>query len=919
MSLHRDQRWISRALRFSCRFLTLAILVTSGAFGGHAQADAADPLILFNHEQSGTLIYSYFDTADPGMPNPVDIAQLPFVKDCKTLGVFNGILYIAGSDGNLTGVDLGSGERLLLNTSLPERHVKEGPMIYIPPGQESPEVIRMIDLRGPFAREVLFPSEMMKRYKAYQATDDRLRYFHFDDLEERPIPAAADEVDTLRCTIGDLRTPESPPLRFSATVQAAGQTWYIEPRHWVFPGRADPYVVLVRHPPKFEVMPFTWISHDTFACVAPAVEVEGIAWEGKGDGGPSLFVLNVQTRTGRILPLSSLPIRPPLDPKKGGFDPNYYTIDTRSMTILDQKGSRVEVLSEHFSTSRNGGPMQMLHGAQPLEMNRERNVSHVEVDASGERVLLRFPRVSVCYDIYNGYYAECDSLNCLRFIERSELHRVEVASPAGWTSLLQQPARGLPETALVPARRDRASAYQLTAVPSQSAYPEGDVISIQLTLTHLGPTSDWTEAPTPDFPVLSGTLANSAYAVLLSNVEGLKRQSSALPVYLNPGDMLTSTLEFTLDTPGDYTLALAYGGNRDSEWFGRAKAPLVRFSVGDATQDGNARLRYAIQDFIKRRGNMGDKFFEELRASGDQGADLLAAMLLEMPMPIPTTQQPDSDDSHAHWSTVMSLYGYLRDLRSPRQIPFFQELLASDIQDVKSHGLSGIEALHKRSKDPEFKTRMEGIIREAYADDEPVWRARAERELGVELWPDVYEQLKMRVASEDVAESKAALQSLAEQYLWRRDTFSGDLESYTHFILANEELHMSMFAVQCIDRFYKRQVDVPAAQRGIDYFRYRFSRVFDQHALKKHGDLWDMAWLRRAALEPTEARFELLQRSVVPLETHCGVARSEAYPKSWRELESSDAARSAFAEALNAWADCIESNPAPFRVPDLKK
>ncbi len=736
MNLHRDQRWISRVLRFRYRLLALTLLVTSGTVGGNSRASAADPLILFNHEQSGALVYSYFDTADPGMVYPVDIAEFSEVKACKTLGVFNGVLYIDGSDGTLMGIDLGSAKKLILNMPLPERYVQEGPMICIPPGKENPDVVRMIDLRGPFARTVLLPSESGKRHNAYYATDDHLRYFYHDGLSERQDPAAVGEVDTLQCTIEDLRSPESPLLRFSATVQASGQSWRIEPPHWTFPGRVDPIVTLVRHPPQFEAMPFIWIGHDTFACVALAVEVEGFVWEGTGDGGPSLFVLNVQTRTGRVLPLSTLPVRSPLDPKEGGFDPNYFSIDSRSMKLLDQKGpdngGAAEVLSEHFNLSRHQGPMQVLHGAQPLEMNREQAQSHTDVDSTGERILLRFPRGSVCYDIYDGYYAACEPQNYFRFMERSELHRVEAAPPTGWTGLLPQPARGLPEAA--PARRDRASAYELVAVPSQMSYPGGEPVSIQITLTYKGASDAWSDVPAPDFPVLSGTLAGPTHSVVISDLPELTRQPPATPVYLGPGGALTSTLEFIPEGPGNYTLALAYGGNSDSEWFGRAKAPLLRFTVGERGEyvfDG-PRLRLTIEDFVKRRGNTGDKLFDELTLAGDEGADLLAQFLLDTPMP----RFGSSRDVQDHISSIYSLHEYLRQLSSPRQVPFFEKLLASGDTNVKGQGLAGIRALHKDSKDPEFRARLEGIVREAFADDEPVWRAGAQRDLGVVLWPD---------------------------------------------------------------------------------------------------------------------------------------------------------------------------------------
>ena len=210
-------------------------------------------------------------------------------------------------------------------------------------------------------------------------------------------------------------------------------------------------------------------------------------------------------------------------------------------------------------------------------------------------------------------------------------------------------------------------------------------------------------------------------------------------------------------------------------------------------------------------------------------------------------------------------------------------------------------------------------MREAYADDEPIWRARAEKDLGVVLFPALYDELKAQALGGDAALQRESLKTMAEQYLWRLDTFSGDMERFIGMILANEEFSLSSSAMICVGQFYGRGVDLPNAQRAIDEYRLHHPEWFDADFLDTATDLWDMAWLRRAALEPTEARFELLQRSAIPLETHCGIARSEAYPKTWQNLASSDAARSAFAEALNAWADCIQSNPAPFRVPDLQK
>lgn len=903
----------------------LILVILTDLSENRARAAERDPLILFNHEASGSLIYSYFDTADPGMANPVDIAKFPCEKDCKTLGIFNGVLYFEREGGKLAGIDLGSGEELNLNTTLPKSFVREGAMLYMRPQREGANEVGMIDLRGPFARSVPLPSGATGQRNLYPSADDPLRYFYAEEIPPADGGAASSvgEFQQLQCGIVDLRSPEAPLLEFEVTVR---RTWRIEPSQMRDFGQGDPGVVVVRSQGQMEALSFTWVGRERFACVALALEVEGFAWEGSGEDagdGPRLFVLDWQYRTARALSLSTLSRQAPGDPVNGGPAPNLYTIDPGSMALLEpndvKKAGGPEALSEHFNLSRHQGPMQVLHGAQPLEMNREQVQSHTDVDSTGERILLRFPRGSVCYDIYNGYYAACEPRNYFRFMERSELHRVEAAPPAGWTGLLSQPARGLPKAAPAAARRDRASAYELVAVPSQVSYPEGATVTIQITLTYSGASDAWTDVPAPDFPILSGTLAGPAYSVLLSNLPGFTRQPPALPVYLSPGGVLNSTLAFIPEVPGAYTLAMAYGGNPESEWFGRARAPLVHFTVGDASGDGNARLRYAIQDFIERRGNMGDKFFEELRAAGDEGADLLAGMLLEMPMPHPQTELLADDDIYKHWSTVSSLYGYLRDLRSPRLIPFFQKLLASDDRDLKYNGFFGIQALHERSKDPAFRGELEAIVRDAYADDGQIWKARAEKDLGVVLFPALYDELKAQAIGSDAALQRESLKTMAEQYLWRLDTFSGDMERFIGMMLANEQFSLSSSAMICVGQFYGRGMDLPNAQRAIDEYRLHHPEWFDGDFLDTETDLWDMAWLRRAALEPTEARFDLLQRSVVPLETHCGVVRSEAYPKTWQDLASSDAAKTAFAEVLKAWADCIQSNPAPFRVPDLKK
>jgi hypothetical protein len=376
-------------------------------------------------------------------------------------------------------------------------------------------------------------------------------------------------------------------------------------------------------------------------------------------------------------------------------------------------------------------------------------------------------------------------------------------------------------------------------------------------------------------------------------------------------------LTFTPTSPGDYTLALAYGGNPESEWYGRVHAPLVHFSVGNGAADEHARLRYAIQDFIDRHGKMNDVVFKEIEQAGDAGVDVLASMLLEIPIPESSYYPRPDDEASARRSAITDLYSYLLNLREPRLVTFYAALLTSGDREKKSNGFSGIALLYYRSKDPEFRASIEGIVRDAYANDDAVWRTRVAQDLKVDLFPTLYGELKAQAASADLDLRREALNTLARYYLCRLGTFAGDMETYTVMMLEEEKPELDEAAVYCVEQFYSMKTDRPSVERAIDDYRVRYPEHFNGRFLDTSTDLWDMAWLRRTAGEPTEARFTLLLRCIDELEKHCGIVRGEGFPDSWQTLQGSDEARSAFAATLSAWADCLESTPASFRVPLL--
>ena len=899
--------------------LRISLGVVCATCGGLVFAEGDDPLILFNRDLNDGVVYSYFDTADPGMVQPVEIARFPPSESSKTLGVFNGILYVDLNKGELAAVDVTTGQRLDRDLCLPENYLHEDGMIYGLPVRQGPDEVTMIDLRGPFARVVPLspaPIESVSR-NVYAGSVDGLRRIYRD----APIPDG--ERDIVTGHIVDLRTPEVPSVSFRATFPVL---WSVQSPHWGLTGEAGPSIAVVPIRKDLDPMRPVWIDRDRFACIALSLEIEDFALEGsvENPGTSQLFVVDLKERTLRVVPLANLPVREPTDPMKGGQDAAYYAFDTQDMKLQEDNGAQrigeLQRLSEHFFASSSGGPRQVMHGVQPLKTMRNTPLVNVEVDQSGERVLLHYFKVAVCYDIYSGYFGETEVLNYYKSLDRRTLSRVTTPPPPGWYSLLDEeasPTSGV--TTHASNRRDRGEYYTLAAEASQANYPESSPVSIDVSLTLTGEEGAWTDTPSPAYQVLTGTLAGPANTLALSELAEGHPLAVSAPVFLEAGGKLSYTLTFTPTLPGDYVLALAYGGNPESEWYGRVRAPLVRFSVGDGAVDEHARLRFAIQDFIDRRGDMNDAVFEEIAHAGDAGIKVLTEILLEIPSEGARGDRLPSEAESARWFTISALYGYLGNLRDPGLVPFYQRLLALEDRDLKSEGLSGLAMLRHRSKDSAFRTSIEDIVRDAYANDEPIYRTRAAQRLGVDLFPALYDELKAQVAGADPNLRREALETLATHYLCRREVYAGDTETYTDMMLEEKDPKLAMAAAYCVEQFYSMKTDRPGVQRAIDDYRVRYPEHFGGRFLNRVTDLWDVAWLLRAAGEPTEARLALILGSIPELEKHCGAVLPENFPETWAELQASDAARSAFAITLNAWADCLKETPATFRVPVLKR
>lgn len=107
-------------------------------------AAESDPLILFQEKQADAIVYGWFDTADPGMAAPVEIARIPAGEKLRTLGVYNGVLYTVEA-GALRAFNLATGEDLQLDFNLPQRYIHEGAIVFLPPGDEGTREGQVLD------------------------------------------------------------------------------------------------------------------------------------------------------------------------------------------------------------------------------------------------------------------------------------------------------------------------------------------------------------------------------------------------------------------------------------------------------------------------------------------------------------------------------------------------------------------------------------------------------------------------------------------------------------------------------------------------------------------------------------------------------------------------------------------------------
>lgn len=340
------------------RFVSMVCAIAPAVAGSAAEGD---PLILVQENSEDSFVFHYFDTADPAMAVPVEIARIPAEKKTQILGVFNGVLYTVGESRALRAIDLGTGKDLGLDFNVPVRHIHDGAIVFFPP-EESGEAQdgRVLDLRGPMTRPVPLPTaDATTRL----LSGNGLHYLYYTIAPVRPDDAS--ETLTVNFSLLDLGKLDGEPESFQVTVR---RTWSVVPD----PASSSAGHVAVRSSEQYGPPPVVWLNPGQFAFVALSVEFDGISWEGSADGGSTLFVVDLATRTGRMASLSTMPLQEVTSPRKGSYGQQGYLFDAATLspinTSSDGRPGAMQFLGDHFRSSIEIG--KVFHGTQPLALSK---------------------------------------------------------------------------------------------------------------------------------------------------------------------------------------------------------------------------------------------------------------------------------------------------------------------------------------------------------------------------------------------------------------------------------------------------------------------------------------------------------------------------------------------------------------------
>jgi hypothetical protein len=866
------------------------------------------------------------------------------------IGIFGGACYFTDGEGTVISVDLNTGERLRLTSSQHGLLQGDG-VLYGPQWDQDSVYLDVLDLvHREKRRHLIYEGPDAAGWQLVQGRTGRYCAFLGAPVAEG---SALDYPLLILNLENNTRVWESISFLDVSSAQAVP--------HF------DP-----QHSPRLQYNWSSdiggtafWLDETTLGVLAYALVVDGEVHRPPADAfGRQVFAIDLDQKS--IEPIPPPPARAPEiretpeSTRASGairFDPHhqpsryvtssiYYEFQKNGswkyIELPDQPwqeaaaGGRKRV-SPHFSVAADRDETKIYHGPRPISDLESRyfgspggvvgysgfmgsTTGHL-LSRDGERILWKGAAGdSQYYDIRNGRVSPILAFGSFAWVSRAALEGSPDEDSEGGTPFSEfaetlSPATRLGEWPWGSGPPDVMEAeLRFRLEPISMADKEASLLSFTATIECANGIGAWVTPPGAH-AAIRGTIA-SEEALFVFQEERVQSVSQSEPVYLPPGEILSTQIDF-VDAlpPGRYTIATSY---HSSGAIARADAPILQVDVaGDRSAVRKARAAKLVEQLLvtglhsqnwRTRWasliELGDDAFEAIR-------DALAA--------IPEDNMNDSDLQHIRFE----LDRHLQSMDSPEVFQHFA-LMLNQSGDEQSRACQYMLNILSRCRGfhPDCPVDLVNPARAAIIDGLRGGNAELQAALLQGLDQARIYESKFREAAETIAAGEDDRLVCAALHYMALVTVS-ELEP--------EQLCEALPDVvaecgQAIDSFGEPLwIDVfAAAHRKVPECAYVLGELdgfFPDHEqrvrqyLPNYG-LPGEAWLRRAASDPTQARYEHSRRMVVEyLEESTGEKRGEFPAASWEEAKDNEEVLAQYRATLEAWAQYVETHPLAFTIP----
>ncbi len=451
----------------------------------------------------------------------------------------------------------------------------------------------------------------------------------------------------------------------------------------------------------------------------------------------------------------------------------------------------------------------------------------------------------------------------------------------------------------------RSQLFDLRVLPGKTTAAAGETINVVMRLTNRSDAECRVDPLLFREGMLEGRVIGQAQMRKAADCFA-RDEGSEEPVPLGPGASIEKQCAIAFDRAGTYDLAIAYAGGRTEGLEGLCKAPIVSIQVGTASQTAKETRQRAIDALVEavfadvgsghERDERRERIIFKLNAYGEPA--LVAFM-----------------ERCGAYRGSEDMREYTRAFDTGIQFGYFRDRLG-EVGEQNLHRYFHDMGKSLRSSSSARRVKPDAVIEHfrsvLNAESGPVKRVLLEylqtRPSGLEPFADLVREL----AKDHNSDVACLARSTLLAYLCASQTeYNSEMEACVETLLT----HCGPIGCQRVgDALLGLYESQPALQTDPGLLR-------DIDSLAAHtGHLPDFlvtpyAWLRRAAEDPTEERFNHCAKIVGKLEKETGKSMGPWPHKQWASVQRDKEALRQCQDIVRAWADYVEQHPVAVDIP----